>query len=409
MIGRHMTARSKTLTNGSLVSQKRLYSLDGLRGVASLVVVFHHCALAFPAFSNAYTSSEVPPHWSALWWITATPLRMLTFGAEAVILFFILSGMVISIPVLTKHDFNWRSYLVSRTLRLWLPVAASVMLATLWISLVPQSGGPSVSKWVLYRSTPSLDWAEVLASLDALRGPTRLNNPLWSIQWELIFSLLLPLFLWAALSLRTRPLAVALACSLAVWLGGVTGVPALNYLPVFLIGVTMAVRWNSISSIMTKISDRRLGLPTWIAISLAAVLLLSAHWILWSFGVVEPMVMAGSRVLVLWGAAGIVVIAALCPFVRTLLEFPFTQWLGRISFSLYLVHAPILIWYIYLFGANEWMKPVLFAVPTSIFVAQLFYWSIEKPSHKLAKKIGNHVSNSWGSHVPRHPTQAPEP
>lgn len=410
MIGRHITAPDRLPLPRAVVSQRRLHSLDGLRGIASLVVVLHHCALAYPAFSDAYTSSDVPPHGSLLWWLTATPVRMMTFGAESVVVFFVLSGMVVSIPVLRKSDFDWRSYLISRTLRLWVPVAASVLLATFWISLVPQTGGASVSKWVLYRSSPSLDWAEVLASLDALRGPTRLNNPLWSIQWELIFSLLLPLLVWIALLLKTRPIAVAVACSLAVWLGYAAGVPALMYLPVFLVGIALAVRWSSISSAMFKISDHRFGTVMWIGISLSAALLLSSHWIFWSLGVVDPVIMAGSQVLVLCGAAGLLLIAALCPLVKSVLEFRFAQWLGRISFSLYLVHAPILIWYVYLFGANQWVKPVLLAVPTSIVVAQLFHWGVERPSHKLARKIGNHTHKTWNINSSRaSPTNARHP
>lgn len=217
MIGRHATGSLPTTKD----SRTRLQSLDGLRGVASVVVLLHHCALVYPAFSNAYTSMEVPTQGSLLWWLTATPVRMLTFGAESVVLFFVLSGMVIAMPILRDRDFNWRAYFVGRTVRLWVPVTASVLLAALWISFVPQVEGPLVSKWVLYRSTPSLDWAELIASLDMLRGPTRLNNPLWSIQWELVFSLLLPLFVWIALMLKRRPLAVGLGCALTVWLGTV--------------------------------------------------------------------------------------------------------------------------------------------------------------------------------------------
>jgi peptidoglycan/LPS O-acetylase OafA/YrhL len=381
--------------SGVPTSGTRLHSLDGLRGLASLIVVLHHCALTYPAFSTVYNSAEVPPHGSLLWWLTATPIRMFTFGAESVVIFFVLSGMVVSIPVLRNSNFEWRSYFISRILRLWVPVAASVLLATLWISLVPQTGGTNVSDWILYRSTPALDWSEVLASLDAVRGPTRLNNPLWSIQWELIFSILLPAFVWTAVLLRRRPIVLAVAASLIVWLGYTTSVPALMYLPVFLVGVIMAVGWSPLSSGMLKIANHRFGTLIWITIYMSTALLLSAHWILWSFGVDDPVVLAGSQMLVLSGAAALVICAALGPLAKKLLESFWAQWLGRISFSLYLVHAPILIFFVYLFGGNQWLKPVLLAVPTSLLVAQIFHWCIEGPSHRLAKAVGNQARKSW--------------
>lgn len=393
MIGRH----TKQISPAAKDSGARLQSLDGLRGLAAIVVLLHHCALAHPAFSDIYTSAEVPPTGSLWWWISATPIRLLTFGAESVVVFFVLSGMVITFPVLRYLNFNWRSYYVARTVRLWVPVAASILLATLWISLVPQVESPFVSKWVLYRSTPSLDWAEVGASLDLLRGPTRLNNPLWSIQWEFIFSLLLPVFIWIGVLLKHRPISLGAGCALVVGLGYLTSTPALMYLPVFLTGVMLALRWSSVSSVLLRLSNNRFGHYLWVTFLLISFVMLSSHWILWSCRVTDSVLIAASQAFVLWGAANLVIAAALCPFAKRALTSGVTQWLGRISFSLYLVHAPIIIAAVYLFGANQWVKPVIVAIPTSLIVAQMFYWLVERPSHKLAKKVGNNARKSWVS------------
>jgi peptidoglycan/LPS O-acetylase OafA/YrhL len=95
--------------------------------------------------------------------------------------------------------------------------------------------------------------------------------------------------------------------------------------------------------------------------------------------------------------AGLVVpqISILCLFVigaffstnsfrNRLLERAFPQWLGRISYSLYLSHALVLKVFVRAFGA--WGG--LLGVPAALGIGWLIWWSVENPSIKLSRRIG---------------------
>ena len=63
---------------------RRFRELDSLRGLAAITVVFHH-------FSRICSPQIIHV-------LDRTPLRILVAGHQAVILFFLLSGFVLTLP-----------------------------------------------------------------------------------------------------------------------------------------------------------------------------------------------------------------------------------------------------------------------------------------------------------------------
>ena len=48
--------------------------------------------------------------------------------------------------------------------------------------------------WLSNSSTPNFGWEYIVKGWDLLGGDGQINNPLWSLRWELVFSLALPIF-----------------------------------------------------------------------------------------------------------------------------------------------------------------------------------------------------------------------
>ena len=67
-----------------------------------------------------------------------------------------------------------------------------------------------------------------------------------------------------------------------------------------------------------------------------------------------------------------------------LLESAIPQWLGRISYSLYLSHALVLKVFVHAFGA--WGG--VLAIPAALCIGWLIWWGVERPSIKLSRKVG---------------------
>lgn len=365
----------------------RFRSLDGLRGVAALIVVFHHSLLALPAAANL---SAIPAVGSTLWWLEFTPLKLLTAGNEAVLVFFVLSGFVLVLPVLRSHSYEWVGYYFRRTLRLYLPVVGSIALAAIIIYAHPQKA-TNGSSWVDAYSLRSPNWGLFLQALDIFEPSNPVNNPLWTLRWEMIFSLALPLFAFGAVMLRKRSGLVLTAAVVLVFLGNLKGASFLMYLPVFFLGAVLAVNADRLLAWSNGIRGRRGVSAAWVALLLGGCTLLIAHWLLQpfltNFVVLNELVFSLSFV----GAAVIVAVAFLFRPFEALLTIAPVRWLGRVSFSLYLVHVPIILAFAAVFGHN-WGLTVGVAIPVSLVVAELFARFVEQPAHLLSKRVGSAVS-----------------
>jgi peptidoglycan/LPS O-acetylase OafA/YrhL len=86
--------------------------------------------------------------------VLSTPAHLLVAVPEAVLVFFVLSGFVVALPIIRKPSFDWMSYYVQRTLRLYLPSIASVLLAVVWILLSHQRPATATSSWTAGSSFP---------------------------------------------------------------------------------------------------------------------------------------------------------------------------------------------------------------------------------------------------------------
>lgn len=381
-------------------STSRFASLDGLRGVAALIVVVHHAMLVSPAFADAYYAGQVGPSWirNAL---SYSPLHLFWAGAEAVVVFFVLSGFVLAMA-LRSPRFDWFAYFPSRIVRLYVPVAGAVLLAYL-ILLLPHDGG-TTSAW-LDRDMVGVGYPPdaIIRDLTLVGGTSGVISPLWTLRWEVLFSLLLPV---GAYALRLVPSWMfGLACLGLSTIGAWQDVAALQYLPIFGLGMAIAGEWGRITAWTDRMSARAAAL-VWPAAMVAAVLLLTSYWSLVPF-LGYTAAHAIGQLLILTGASVLLVAAVQWSPLRALLSWRPVAWLGAVSFSLYLVHEPVLIFIANL--SDSARVTMALGVPLAIVVAWLFWMAVERPAHRLSRSVRERAKAVAGAPEPVASAATPTP
>lgn len=377
----------------------RLAALDGLRGVAALAVVFTHVAVLSPALWPAWTTGQADGTLAGL--LMWSPLHIVWAGSEAVWIFFMLSGFVLSRRYLTGDRLRLRFYYPSRLVRLYLPMAGSVVLAIL-LALLPHE--PVIGGFGFLAHAPApIDVAGLSRTSLLVFGVTSdLNGAWWSLQWEVIFSLLLPVVVAVALALQSHAVAVGVLClavsAFAPTLGtafglGATAIGAVGFLPMFGIGVALAARESALRRPRRSLNGWS-GYGALLACVVAVTIDYPLHWF---FSIVpsgpHPMLFDGlTRAIKLAGCAGLLVLALGCaPFITFLLLRP-VRWLGTRSYSLFLVHYPVIVGMAYAFrlaGMPWWF--VVLAPAVSLLVAAGFHRFVEAPSIRLSRTVGRPV------------------
>jgi len=331
---------------------------------------------------------------SLAWWLTDTPLHLLWAGGEAVIVFFVLSGLVLTRSAM-RPGFSWRSYYPQRIARLYLPVFGALVIGYALITLVDHSAG-DLSLWI--QSHPDSVWAGgAFRDITLILGTSALVTPLWSLQWEVLFSLLLPAYVLVAVKTRRVALPVGLLCLAVLAAAAHLDIISMLYLPVFALGSLLAVCWESIHARAARLSSQ-----VWAITVAVALLAIVAGWSVPALrgganaGITWPLLSAGCVVLVV--AAG-----CWAPLVGWLTT-PLIQWLGRISFSLYLVHEPIVIATNALLGVDLLWVSIPVGAAVSLVCAAVFYRFVERPAHLLARSIGRRSSGAHRAAVAVDPT-----
>ena len=202
--------------------------------------------------------------------------------------------------------------------------------------------------------------------------------PLWSLRWELLFSAALPVYVWIARRCRS-PIAAALmavACFVAVAAGTATRNELVEFMPMFMLGALL----NGAASVEAANSEPTPGKNM---CAIGSLLLLCVEW--YARGLTSNITYLGiARVLSLAGAVGTVYYSTSCPAMCRILSHNAVLWVGRRSFSLYLVHFPIVVAAALLSGGQNLLLTIMVGVPASLLVADLFFRSVELPSRRLA-------------------------
>ena len=338
-------------------------------------MLFHHGSLVIPTSNGADLEG--------IRWVEHSPLHTLWAGREAVFVFFVLSGVALTLSVLGGRS-QWRAYYPTRLLRLYLPVLGAVLVGFLVTAAVPRQFEPGQSAWMRTHQFDATPWT-FLRDAVLVTGTSTLNTPLWSLRWEVFFSLLLPAYVWVALRMRRHWAALAALVVVVVTAGSVLGEPALLYLPMFMVGVVIAVH---VPDRIEAMGSRLRGAVGW-WFFVAAVLGISSSY--WAAAVLHHHVETITFPVVLAAAALLVVLALAWDPARRVLSSPVFQWTGRISFSLYLTHELVVVSVGQLLPSEILgLTPVL-SSPMALLLAVAFHRAVESPSHRLSQRVGRRI------------------
>ena len=217
--------------------------LDAVRGVAALLVCAHHWRFFFfVEFAN------IPAH-RAAWFF---PYALTSLGHQAVPVFFLISGYLVGghiFRTLRSGRWSWRRYLLHRLVRLWIVLIPALIIGgavdalALHIHLAPKLYAGAVQNYITTGVRSHLTARDFFGNLFFLQKIlTRTfgsNGALWSLSYEFWYYLLFPLGLLAVRGPYSWPkrIASALACIAGCWFvrGGI-----LLLFPMWLLGALLA-------------------------------------------------------------------------------------------------------------------------------------------------------------------------
>ncbi len=319
----------------------KLRNLDVLRACLALMVLFGH----------ARGLLWMPWHeWKALShpcyeWLLAGGFSVFRFGAQAVTVFFALSGFFIHLRAATartRTGFSTLEYLQRRARRILPPYYAALVLAMLLDAVgnhfFPEAYSANTGDALLDENFHRSSYAMQSVVPALIAQPSLLglhfgsNHPLWSIGNEVFYYALYPLFMLAWRRSRWLAYGAGFTFSFACWFWPLAG------------------WWSGMMS----------AYPFWLAGALLAEFLAARPHLprLWILGVLAlsagSLCMTDSQLAksvpllnlplgIVLGASTVAVFEALPVWIPQTYAGRCLEWLGVRSYSLYIFHFPVLV------------------------------------------------------------------
>ncbi|MEO6304764.1 MAG: acyltransferase, partial [Bacteroidia bacterium] len=370
---------------------KKLAYLEGLRGIAALIVVFHHLVLLFyPALNYGDGLDTVAKN------ISVSPLNILYNGDFAVCLFFVLSGYVLSYKYLLKNDpAILIGYAAKRYFRLMPLIASSVILVFIFIKLnlfqtQKLNGDLQLGDWLLSMFNGSPSPIEMLKNIFygiLFFGDNQYNPVVWSMKVEFIGSMLLFALLLLNHKIKIKWILMLVTFILAFYFG-------FYYYISFLFGYALCY-------IDTKHFLRINNNILKFALLFIAIMCCSypAAWQYWNTSIYSFMTFSGLDLYSFYHVLGSGILLLLITQHQASQNFFSLKpvlFLGKISFPMYLFHLIVLIWvtpkvFSWLILSTGFytcaLISILISLPLIVLISYLANQIIDKPAIYFANKI----------------------
>lgn len=337
-------------------SRERLPFLVALRALAALIIVWHHFSIYAPLSQWA---APLAGEW----------LDWLAEHARATQVFFVIGGYVMARSMASRL---WdlprvRRYVLQRYLRLGLPYLGVIVL----ILPVYEFARGWLPEDVIGAPVSVMQFLAHLFFLQGALGHEQLSAGLWFVCINFQLSLIYALCLWlrdAVGNGRADWVAIvgwplAILSLFHINLDSAWDNTWLYFFPYFFMGVVVQGALHR---------GKRLDLVLYV------MLLLAAMAVEWRW-----------RLAVAMGVGLILFLAEQTSFASRWPRSRILQWLGEISFSLFLIHFPVLVFVGTVWARMDWSTPeqalagLLAAFALSLVAATAYHHVVERPAARL--------------------------
>lgn len=365
----------------------RFKQLDSLRGLAALTVLFHHLLLAVPN-KNAFTT-----------FLEVTPARLFVNGHGAVILFFLLSGFVLSLPVFNGKVPHYVSYLIKRLCRIYVPYLVTICISVYISISLSQGILPEFNSFINQSWQSPFDTSLIAEHILFIGNPHTISyNPvIWTLIHELRISIVFPFVVLMVKNLK--PLVSLIVCFLLTFIAGLDGMlfkipsngyhssyfDSLHYLSIFIIGSLMAKHRKQL---IDRYRHSKASLR-WTVLVLGLLFYNYSEVLNKDFFKVlfdTPYNFYLSEYGIAVGASIFIMASLASSRLSNWLAHPGFVFLGNISYSLYLTHLVVMLTLAHILHGQLSNSMILsLSFLGALIVATVCWFMIERPSMRLGK------------------------
>ncbi|MZQ83651.1 acyltransferase family protein [Paenibacillus sp. 5J-6] len=360
----------------------RFDELDSLRGLAASSVLISHLFLAIP---GAYFLEK----------FKNTPVHSLWGGHEAVILFFVLSGFVLSLSYYKDKAPKYKDYLIKRICRIYFPYLASILLSIILMSMFSRMPLVGLDK-AINNTWLNTFTMESLINHVIFVGDfqSQMYNPVvWSLIHEMRISIVFPLLMYFLVKLNwKKSIVIAPVCTVlyfVIWYfvfkvfhANPTYLITLHYVGFFILGSLIARHREYLKNLYTNFSN-----IIKIIVLLAAILCYTYTWWFLPNVVYAHLTIINDWFIALGGSV-FIVYSNNTAMIKRLLLFKPIHFIGKTSYSLYLFHLPVFLTLINIFYGKipTWLILIISFIASYVF-AGIMYYLVEKPSILLGRRL----------------------
>lgn len=384
-----------------LPEKHKLKYIEGIRGLAAIIVVLHHYTLAFyPAlnFGNAQQAQIGNGNIELLF--ACSPLNIIYNGGFAVCIFFILSGYVLSNKYHQTNNPKFLiEYAIKRYFRLLVPVAASIILAYMLINsrLMYNADLGAVTKtndWLSGAFNQSGNIVALIKNMfvDVFFFKDNTYNPvLWTMTYELLGSFLIFFFLLIIHPFKYKMILYGLLIIILLATEN-------SFYAAFILGVALNkyVIWQQSQA------SKVISMPSWAIILMLLIGLFFSSYPMCidinntMYGVISFSFLKNDEFYRVIGSSIIMFAILHSVKMQHILSKKIFSYIGKISFSFYLLHFIIMcsascylftqFYQIYNYHSSVLLS-FLCSLPIIIGSAALYYRWIDKSGILLSEKV----------------------